>query len=206
MTITNNTRLETIWDRRYDTEEFVYGVEPNDFLVEAARYIPAGSVLCTGEGEGRNAVFLAGMGYDVTALDQSRVGLSKALRLATANGVVLNVEHTDIAEYEIEKNHYSAIVEIFNHYPQPLRSTVHRRIADVLPTNGVFILEAYTPEQLLHKTGGPPTEERLYRLDDVLKDVKGLEILHAVEKERDVREGRLHHGRAAVMQLVARKR
>jgi hypothetical protein len=64
-----------VWDERYDTEDYVYGRQPNSFVVEYSKRVPKGRVLCLAEGEGRNAVFLAGLGYDVVGVDSSGVGL-----------------------------------------------------------------------------------------------------------------------------------
>src|SRR4051812_6310951 len=78
-----------MWDQRYSAAGDVYGTEPNDFLAAHVDAIPAGPVLELGCGEGRNAVFLAGRGYEVTAVDQSAAGLRKAERLAVDRGVSL---------------------------------------------------------------------------------------------------------------------
>ena len=76
-----------MWDERYSQPGFAYGTEPNEFLATAAYQIPAGPVLTLGEGEGRNAAYLAGLGHRVVAVDQSEVGLAKARRLAADRGL-----------------------------------------------------------------------------------------------------------------------
>jgi 2-polyprenyl-3-methyl-5-hydroxy-6-metoxy-1,4-benzoquinol methylase len=80
-----------MWDERYNSAEYAFGTEPNDFLVSAVDRLPGGRILCLGEGEGRNAVWLAERGFDVTAVDASRVGLDKALRLAEDRRVTLRL-------------------------------------------------------------------------------------------------------------------
>jgi hypothetical protein len=88
-----------MWDQRYSAEGYVYGTEPNGFLVAKADLLPAGAILCLGEGEGRNAVWLATQGYEVTAVDASGVGLHKARGLAAERGVRITTVHADLAAF-----------------------------------------------------------------------------------------------------------
>lgn len=193
------------WNERYDTEEFVYGREPNAFLAGVSAMMPPGDVLCLAEGEGRNAVFLARQGHRVLAVDSSAVGLSKAARLAEEHGVRIETLTTDLADLVIEPGRWDAIVSIFCHVPPPVRRVLHRQAVAGLRPGGLFVLEAYTPAQLELRTGGPPTIELLMTLADLREELAGLEFLQAREIERDVVEGRLHTGRGAVVQIVARK-
>ncbi|QVW35817.1 class I SAM-dependent methyltransferase [Geobacter sulfurreducens] len=193
------------WNERYDTEEFVYGREPNAFLAGVSAMMPPGDVLCLAEGEGRNAVFLARQGHRVLAVDASAVGLSKAARLAEEHGVRIETLTTDLADLVIEPGRWDAIVSIFCHVPPPVRRVLHRQAVAGLHPGGLFVLEAYTPAQLELRTGGPPTIELLMTLADLREELAGLEFLQAREIERDVVEGRLHTGRGAVVQIVARK-
>lgn len=197
--------MTCFWDERYAEPGFAYGEEPNDFLVEAAAAIPAGPVLCLGEGEGRNAVYLAGRGHEVLAVDSSRMGLDKTLRLAAARGVAVSVEQADLADYEIEPGRWSGIVTIFCHLPPPLRERVHRASVVGLRPGGVFLLEAYTPKQLELKTGGPPARPMLFELEELRRELAGLDLQRAVEREREIHEGAYHRGVGAVVQIVGVK-
>lgn len=196
---------KTMWDERYDAEEFVYGREPNAFLAGVAGMIPPGDVLCLAEGEGRNAVFLAKRGHRVLAVDSSAVGLAKAARLAEESGVRIETVTADLADFVIEPGRWDAIVSIFCHVPPAIRRSLHRQVAAGLRPGGLFVLEAYTPAQLALGTGGPPTAEMMMTLAGLREELAALEFLHARELERDVVEGRLHTGRGAVVQVVARK-
>jgi len=193
------------WDQRFAGDEYFYGREPNAFVASVAAQIPAGPVLCLAEGEGRNAVHLAGLGHVVTALDQSPVGLAKAARLANKRGVSLTTLATDLAHYTIAPGAWAGIVATFAHFPPPLRRAVHAQVVAGLRPGGVFILEAYTPAQLAFGTGGPKDLDLLMTLDTVRAELAGLELIHARECERDVIEGRGHTGRAAVLQILARR-
>lgn len=194
-----------MWDERYATPEYVYGTAPNDFLASAASQIPRGRVLSIADGEGRNGVFLATLGHDVTSVDASAVGLAKAAQLAASRGVHLTTQVVDLADYVMEPGVWAGIVSIFVHLPPPLRRRVHAQVVRGLAPGGVFILEAYSPEQLRHGTGGPSDPELLPTLDALRAELDGLEFTHAAALEREVQEGQFHRGRSAVVQVVARK-
>jgi SAM-dependent methyltransferase len=194
------------WDARFATSDYAYGTRPNDFLVEVASRLPPGArVLSLGEGEGRNAVYLAGLGHQVSAVDASAVGLAKAQRLAAERGVTLQTQVSDLGDYHLQPGAWDAVVSIFCHLPPALRSRVYREVVAALRPGGHVLLEAYTPAQLRHGTGGPPVAELLYTAAQLREDFAGLELERLQELERNVVEGRLHTGRAAVVQLVGRK-
>lgn len=193
------------FDARYAEPELAYGDQPNEFLASVAALIPDGPVLCLAEGQGRNAVFLAGRGHAVTAVDRSAVGLARASALAAERRVAVTTQVADLAELAIEPGAWAGIVSIFGHLPQPLRSRVHRAAARGLRPGGVFVLEAYRPAQLTFGTGGPRDVAMLPTLDELQADLEGLELEIGREIERDVIEGRFHTGRAAVVQIVARR-
>ncbi len=194
-----------MWDDRYGQPGFAYGTEPNDWLAAQAALIPKGRVLSIADGEGRNGVFLASLGHDVTSVDASSVGLAKASALAATRGVPLTTVVADLAEFEIEPNAWQGIVSIFCHLPAPLRRRVHAQAVRGLAPGGVFILEAYTVAQLKRGTGGPKSADVLPSLADLRAELKGLDLVHAAEAEREVHEGAFHDGLSAVVQVVARK-
>lgn len=195
----------SFWNERYAAEHHVYGEEPNDFLREVASSIPEGPVLCLAEGEGRNAVFLATLGHDVTAVDQSDVGLAKARRLAARRGARIETVHADLSDYAIQPEAWAGIVAIFAHVPPPLRRRIHREAVAGLKPGGVFILEAYAPAQLARGTGGPKAPELLMALADLKDELRGLDLLVAREVERDVSEGGFHTGVGEVVDVLGQK-
>jgi hypothetical protein len=195
------------WDERYGTADYYYGTEANEFLREHCSAIrPGGDVLCLAEGEGRNAVFLAEQGLRPVAVDQSAVGLAKAEQLAATRGVHIDTVVADLDGYRIEPQRWDGIVSIWCHLPTTLRAAVHRRVVAGLKVGGVFLLEAYTPRQLEYGTGGPSSADLLPTLDQLREELQGLELVHAVERDRTVHEGRGHHGPSAVVQVVAYRR
>ena len=196
---------DKFWDERYAKDHYVYGTAPNDFVAAMATSIPAGPVLCLAEGEGRNAVFLAQRGHRVTAVDASATGLGKAQALAAARGVTIATQVVDLADYRTEPNAWAGIVATWAHLPPPLRRVVHAAVVAALRPGGIYILEAYTPAQLAFGTGGPKDPTLCMTLDALRGELAGLEFLVARECERDVIEGTGHTGRAAVVQVCARR-
>ncbi len=194
------------WDDRYSNEDYIFGTEPNDFLKSVAERIPEhGKVLCLADGEGRNGVYLAGLGHSVTSVDQSPVGLAKADRLATERGVSLTTVVADLTEYDLGSECWDAVVSIFFHIPEAPRRQIYERVTQSLKPGGMLILESYTPDQLKFRTGGPPLAELMMTKDIARATFPELEFEHCEELERDVVEGSGHTGRAAVLQVIARR-
>jgi SAM-dependent methyltransferase len=191
-----------MWNQRYDTDAYVYGTEPNEFLKQQADKLPKGRILCLADGEGRNSVYLAGLGYDVTAVDSSDVGLAKAQKLAAEKGVTITTQVADLADYDLGQGQWQGIVSIFCHLPPPLRKKVHGNINAALVDGGVLLLEAYTPDQLQNGTGGPPNAAMMMTAAELPQELVGLQIDSCEELEREVVEGEGHSGTGAVVQLI----
>jgi SAM-dependent methyltransferase len=194
-----------MWDERYRAEEYAYGTTPNEFLVEKFSCIPKGKVLSLAEGEGRNAVFLAKQGYSVTAVDASLVGLNKARKLAEENEVVVEFIHADLADYDFGENKWDGIVSIFFPLPSLLRKALYKKAIAGLKQNGVFLIEAYTPNQLKHGTGGGNSVDVMQSEESLTLELAGLKFKHLVELERNVIEGVYHTGIGSVVQAIATK-
>lgn len=193
------------WNERYGGEGFAYGEEPNDFLAEHAAEIPPGRVLCLADGEGRNSVWLARQGYEVTSVDLSPVGVEKAKRLAARHGVNVNAIAADLADFDIEENHWQGIVAIYAHVPLATRKRMHAACVKGLVPGGVFILESYSPDQPKYGTGGPKERDFLMSEQDMRSELAGLQFEIAHEIVREILEGRYHTGEGAVVQVLARK-
>lgn len=192
-----------MWDERYDTEDYLYGTAPNDYLRGQADLFAEGArVLCLAEGEGRNAVYLARRGLKVTAVDASAVGLAKAERLAAEQGVSITTEVADLADYDLGTERWDGIVAIFAHLPPEIRRRVHQGAVRALKAGGLFVLEAYRPEQLDYGTGGPPSAELMVTEADLRVDLDGLYLDEIRSLERPVLEGRGHQGPGAVVQVL----
>jgi SAM-dependent methyltransferase len=196
----------TDWDARYAEPGYRFGTDPNDFLRDEAARIPAGRVLCLADGEGRNSVWLAERGHDVTAVDVSSTGLEKARRLAAERNVRITTVLADLADYVIAPGAWQGIVSIYAHTAPDVRARVHGQIHGGLAPGGVFLLEAYRPEQLGRGTGGPAEDDRMMNLARLRAELGPLEWEVAREIDREVNEGHRHSGMASVVQLVARRK
>ncbi len=194
------------WDQRYRGDELVYGEAPNEFVASMADRLPTtGCALDIAAGEGRNALFLASRGLDVLAVDQSEVGMVKAERLARERGLALRTRAVDLRDFDAEPESFDVITSTFVHLPSALRAAVHERVRSWLRPGGVYLLEAYSPEQIGRGTGGPDDPSLLAPLEVLLGELEGLEIEYQAALVRDVSEGRTHTGDASVVQLLARK-
>jgi SAM-dependent methyltransferase len=196
-----------MWDQRYDTDDYVFGTEPAAFLSRHARRIPGGAeTLVVADGEGRNSVYLAAQGLQVTAMDVSEVGVEKARRLADERGVDVELLVADITSWEWVPDAYDAVVAVFIQFLDPdQRAAVFSGMQRTLRPGGLLLLHGYRPEQIQHGTGGPPDPAHLYDealLADAFADME-IEVLHAYDAT--LQEGAGHSGLSSVIDLVARK-
>jgi SAM-dependent methyltransferase len=198
--------MKDFWDSRYSEDGFAYGLEANDFLKSHFSELPSGGrVLCLSEGEGRNAIFLSHKGFDVTAVDISEVGLKKAQERAMREGVKLSTIVADLEYFDFGSESWDGIISIFGHLPPGVRTRVHEKIYPALKKNGVFLLEAYTPEQLLFKTGGPKDESMMLTVSIVENELSQLRPTIKRTCLRDIQEGKYHSGLSAVIQYLGKK-
>lgn len=198
-----------VWDARFaSTDDFIFGTEPNQFMVsQAHRFEPGMKVLAVADGEGRNGVWLAQQGLDVTSVDGSRVALDKAARLADEKGVQLNIVCADLVTWDWGTEVYDAIVAIFIQFAGPrLRPKLFQRAARALKPGGHFLLQGYHPKQLEYKTGGPSAIENLYTEDQLRAELAHMDIIHLERYDAELNEGAGHRGMSALIDVVARKR
>jgi len=195
------------WDERYSTPDYLFGTEPNAFLVsQADLLVPGQSALAVADGEGRNGVWLASKGLTVTAFDASAVGLHKAKRLAAENGVNVDYRLASIEDWTWTENRFDVVVAIFIQFAPPeLREKIFAGIKQCLKPGGLLLLQGYTPKQLEYGTGGPPTGENLYTRRLLEDAFAGFEIMRLEEYDSEIREGSGHSGMSALIDLVARK-
>jgi SAM-dependent methyltransferase len=206
--MSNTTSSGQSWDERYSEDGFAFGTEPNDFLRDVVEQLPRGRTLCLGDGEGRNGVFLAQHGHDVTTVDLSPVGVLKARRLAAQRGVALDARVADLAQFDLGDAAWDSIVSIFCHLPAPLRHAVHSAVPRALRPGGCFVFEAYRKTNIGRGVGGPQSAEMTVELENLLDDIGGdgqVQIVIGREVERNIVEGKHHDGMSATTQLLARR-
>lgn len=193
------------WNSWYSQGEYVYGTEPNKFFEEEISRITPGKVLLLAEGEGRNAVFAAKLGWEVNAVDFSAEGKRKAEELATKNNVRLNYILNDLAEYEPEEQLYDAAGIFYVHLEKEIRERLIKSTINSLKHNGILIFECFEKEQLQYNSGGPKKAELLYSLEDAVNDFIDLEFKKLSKEKVQLNEGQKHAGEGIVIQFVGRK-
>ena len=201
--MTNDGQMNK-WDERYDHEGFFYGTQPNYLVARELPRLDRGRGLFLAEGEGRNAVFAAGLGHDVVAVDSSAVGRAKALALAADKGVDLTYRLADLLADPWDRESWDFIVLCFAHLPPGAMAGVHEKVARVLKPGGTLILNSFAKSQFGRTSGGPPRLEWLHDLAELETQFPGLE-LEGKEKEVDLDESVGHKGPAMVIELTGHK-
>lgn len=192
------------WDDRYGAHASVYGMAPNAFLKENLVGMRPGTALFPAEGEGRNALFAASLGWKVFAFDQSKVAQEKALAAAARAG--LRIEYEVIGLEHFPEVHfpegYDLIGLFYVHMPSTLRKVFHARMLKNLAPGGTLILECFSPHQLEYSSGGPKDPDMLYTVDQALEDFSSLQNLQVSESEVVLDEGQFHQGPASVIRVM----
>jgi len=195
------------WDSRYDREDYLFGEAPNAFLAGQVDWLRAGmSALAVADGEGRNGVWLAQMGLTVTTTDIAPRAVQKALALAARRGVSIDAEVADLDQWAWPRDAHDVVVAIFIQFAPPAaRRRLFANMKAAVRSGGFILLQGYRPEQLTYGTGGPSQIENLYT-EALLRDAfADFDILHLESHNSDVSEGSGHHGRSALIDLVARR-
>jgi len=200
--------MASMWDERYASEDYLFGTEPNAFLVAQHHLLKPGmSCLAVADGEGRNGVWLAQQGLQVLAVEASAVAQQKARKLAEQRNVTLEFELADLAQWEWGENRFDVVAAIFIQFAPPgLREQMFAVIKRCLKPGGLLLLQGYTPRQLKYGTGGPSAAENMYTEPLLRAEFADMEWLHFAEHDEEVREGSGHHGMSALIDLVARKK
>lgn len=197
--------MKEFWNERYAEKEFIYGTEPNKFLRVELENLPVGRIILPCDGEGRNAVFAAKLGWEVDAFDYSTSAKEKAFALAKQEGVSPHYEIADIHEKEFKENSADVVALIYAHFPAELRKIAHQKAIKWLKPGGRLILEAFNPKQLNNESGGPKNAEMLYTEDILREDFKDLKIENLEDLETNLSEGKYHDGKADIIRLLATK-
>ncbi|MCF8428566.1 MAG: methyltransferase domain-containing protein [Bacteroidia bacterium] len=202
--------MKALWDERYSNEAFAFGENPNVFLTETLPQFTPGSALFAAEGEGRNAVYAAVLGWKVAAFDLSEHGKTKAALLAKKQQVVIDYQVGDLQDIEYKENSFDAIVLIYAHFPAAIKSSCHQKLISYLKPGGIVIFEAFSKNHIQYnsinpKVGGPKDIDQLYSIEEIKKDFQDFEIIELIETETDLSEGLYHIGKGSVIRFVGRK-
>lgn len=198
--------MKEIWNTRYTGKEYKYGKEPNAFLKQELPELKPGKILFLGEGEGRNAVYAAALGWQVDAMDFSEEAKKKAEKLAEEIDVKINYQLEDFSTYTPPANYYDAIGIFFIHQDEGLRTKLFQRIVKSLKPSGKIIFECFDKEQINYSSGGPKDASMMYALDDVKRLFEGLEFEKLAKEKTFLNEGGGHKGEAMVIRFIAHKK
>jgi len=196
--------MREIWNERYASPDFIYGTEPNEFFKEQILKLSPGKLLLPGEGEGRNAVYAASLGWQVDAFDYSEQAVGKAHTLAKQKNVNIHYALSSFEDYRYPVKHYDAAGLIYIHMPPDIRQSIHRKIIRSLKPGGIIMLEAFHKEQINYTTGGPKDIDMLYSENEVAEDFKELNIVSLGKMKTPLQEGILHAGHAVVIRFVGK--
>lgn len=202
--------MSEFWNHRYQSEIFAYGTDPNVFFKEHIDQLSPGKLLLPAEGEGRNAVYAAGLGWEVAAFDISEEGRRKAMKLAGINQVEIDYHVSDWQNVSYPMEAFDALALIFVHLPSGQRFLFHEKMQKYLKPGGIIIVEAFSKNHLAYnqvneKAGGPRDVDMLYSVDEIKADFRTYDFLLAEEKIVTLAEGEFHRGPSSVIRFVGRK-
>ena len=202
--------MKEIWNERYRQSEYAYGVLPNEYLKARLASLPPGKILFPAEGEGRNAVYAATLGWDCFCFDQSEEGRKKALSLASLKGVEIHYETGDCGDMHYPDGYFDAIALIYAHFPAADKADHHRRINGWLKKGGTLIFEAFSKKHLDYnrlneKVGGPRDVDVLFSIEEIRNQFPGYEQLELAETEVELNEGLYHIGTGSVIRFFGKK-
>ncbi|ALX49108.1 class I SAM-dependent methyltransferase [Lentibacillus amyloliquefaciens] len=194
------------WDNSFSDEDFVYGERENVFIHDTSGIIPDHSkVGCFAEGEGRNAVYLAKLGHDVTTYDQSTIGLEKTKKLASQNQVDVETVQINLTNEKVNTDQFDAAIMVFGHVRKQDQPFLMDNMMDSVKPGGYVMFEVYSDDQLNYQTGGPPALNMLYDPADILDWIKNYKCIHFYYGEATRDEGKRHVGLGHVIQAVIKK-
>ncbi|MBK9249893.1 MAG: class I SAM-dependent methyltransferase [Ignavibacteria bacterium] len=198
------------WNERFSANEFVYGETPNQFLEEHLQTLLPGSILFPAEGEGRNAVYAASLGWKVSAFDISTEGRKKAMRLAASKNVTIDYQVGTLDTLDYKHGQFDVIALIYAHFPADIKSQYHKELSALLRSGGVVIFEAFSKKHPEYQAtnpsvGGPKELAMLFSVEEIEADFAGYEVLMLEERAIELREGAFHQGVGSVIRFVGRK-
>lgn len=202
--------MQQKWDNRYREEAYAYGKAPNVFFSEWLTRFTPGSILMPADGEGRNGVFAAELGWQVTSFDLSIEGQSKAKQLAQEKNVTLQYIVSDLTHLTFDPGSFDAIGMIYAHFDADRKAAFHRKLDNCLKSGGIVLFEAFSKNHLvwnqLHpEVGGPREAGMLYSIAEIRAYFPGYEILLLQEEEIQLQEGKYHNGTGSVIRFAGRK-
>ena len=199
--------MNNFWNERYAEKEYAYGIHPNQFLVDSIFNLPKyGKILFPAEGEGRNAVFAAKNGLEVTAFDLSSEGKKKADELASDNDVKIDYRVGMLEDLNFEPNSFDGVVLSYAHFPKAIRKAMHQQILRLVKPNGIIVFEAFSKEQLDYPSGGPKDVAMLFSEEEVKEEFENVDFDFIKTEIIELNEGAYHQGKGSVVRFIGKKK
>lgn len=197
--------MNNFWDERFSSIEYIYGKEANEFVKHQLAKLQPGKILFPAEGEGRNSVFAASRGWEVTAFDPSIEGKKKAEMLASAKNVTIDYRIAGYENASFPENYFDCLVLVFAHMPAIHRERYHKKLLSFVKPGGTIILEGFSKTQIDYNTGGPKDLSMLFSEEELKSDFNELSEVTITERKTNLDEGTFHTGLAAVIDLFGIK-
>lgn len=203
--------MKEFWNKRYAEKEMAYGIEPNKYFASQISKLKARKILLPAEGEGRNAIYAAILGWQVSAFDISKEGKQKAEKLAAANNVDIEYLVGGFEQINYKEESFDCIALVFAHFAPHLKSAYHKLLNIYLKKGGLVILEGFSKKQIENNTlnpnsGGPKNVDMLFSIEEIKQDFSNYEIIELSEKEITLNEGLYHNGKSSVIRFVGKKK
>ena len=197
--------MKSFWDDRYSAAEYVYGEDPNVFFAEQLKKLTPGKIILPCDGEGRNAVYAALLGWEVMAFDSSGAGKIKAEKLAQKRNVKIDFIIGDALTINYTQKSVDVVALIYAHLPAQVRKRLNNTAVNWLKPGGRIILEAFNPNQIGNLSGGPKEVSMLLTEQIIKEDFGSLQVKLLQMVETELYEGEFHKGKADVLRFIGQK-
>ncbi len=203
--------MKEFWNSRYDRPEYVYGEKPNIYFAQQLQQYKPGNILLPAEGEGRNAVYAASLGWEVNAFDLSEIGKAKAEQLAIKHQVHIEYLVRPFEDIEFPPHSFDAIGLIYAHFPADKKAEYYQQLDHYLRPGGIIIAEVFSKAQLAlsaenPQAGGPKNMDMLFSTEEIKRYFPNYEVMELEEVEVELAEGAYHQGKSAVIRFTGKKR
>lgn len=197
--------MNNFWDEKFSSTPNLYGEKPNQYLETELKKLPPGKILLPGEGEGRNALFAAGIDWKVTAIDQSQIAKKHALKKAHVLGLEIDYQTTDIRDFNFVPETYDVVALIYFHLPINIQTLIHQKLTGALKKGGRIIIEGFGKKQLNYNSGGPKDIQMLYNTNELKATFQEIIWEEEFDGILELDEGLGHKGPAHVVRLNGKK-
>ena len=198
--------MSNFWNERYSETAYIYGEAPNVFFAEQLSLLEPGTIILPCEGEGRNGVYAASLGWKVNAFDSSVAGKIKALQLADKKGVSIDYTVENAVAINYPPGGADVVAFIYAHFSPSIRKQIHQKAIGWLKPGGKIIIEAFNPDQLQNNSGGPKELSMLYTQEMIKDDFQGLNIELLQSFQTTLTEGKYHVGISDIVRFVGEKK